>query len=140
MKNNTYWIAALLLSLSASSQTLKPILRLQNNDTLLCFSINQSRVIAKYISEAQFCDSIKVKQDSLICIMKEELSLKDSAFYCLNQRNDILHREIENGHLIKAELNTSVGRYKKRFTSLIVQRAALVICSIALSTALIIKK
>lgn len=140
MKRNISWIAALLLSWSASSQTLKPVLRLENKDTLVCFTINQSRSIANYITDGLACDSVNVEQERLISTMGKEISLKDSAFYYSMQRNFALQEQLNNTQQITAELNASVARYKKRFTALIVQRAALVICSVALSTALIIKK
>ena len=58
MKSLIVLIAVALLSSSTYSQDLTPTVQRSGNDTLLCFTVGQSKYIAKQVVHAQYCDSI----------------------------------------------------------------------------------
>ncbi len=78
------------------SQMLKPSdVIFKGGDTLFCFNISQSRILAKKIIAAEYCDSISL-------IQSQEIALKDSV--------NVLHGRIANNlYIEKNNLEKAIG-------------------------------
>lgn len=66
------------ISCSAFSQDLKPIVQELNGDTLFCFTISQSKEIAKRIQSNTYCDSLILEQQELVELLDKLNTTKDS--------------------------------------------------------------
>lgn len=59
------------------SQSLSPQVQIINNDTLFCFTIGQSKTIAKHLSNSVYCDSLEIEYITNIDLLREINSTKD---------------------------------------------------------------
>ncbi len=57
---------------------MKPTVQQLNGDTLFCFTLPQSKVIAKRIQGSVYCDSLIWEQDSLVTLLGQQNMVKDS--------------------------------------------------------------
>ena len=67
-----------MISCSGFSQTLTPIVQELNGDTLFCFTIPQSKELAKYIQAKLGCDSLMTVQTELVELYNQSIEINDS--------------------------------------------------------------
>jgi len=105
------WIACwiwITMSWSAFSQTtlypqepkltLAPLVRVVETDTLLCFSLDQSRVLASELIRSQFADSTQVAFEAAVSSFEEVVALQDARISLLSTQIDHL-KEVDQNHL-----------------------------------------
>jgi len=59
------------------SQGLSPQVQIIENDTLFCFTIGQSKTIAKHLANSVYCDSLEIEYITNIDLLREINSTKD---------------------------------------------------------------
>lgn len=82
-------LASLILMLTAftgSSQTLKPQVRLENKDTLFCFSFPQAATIAAHLVNSRFCDSLQILCEKQVGLSARLIATKDSSVCILEDQ------------------------------------------------------
>lgn len=97
--------------------TLKPVLYIENKDTIFGFSILQSKFIASKLVEADYCDSISnqkssiiFQQDSLNLFYKKQISIQKNII--ANDNFIMKNYEGENS-ILKSDLLISEKKQKK---------------------------
>lgn len=109
-----------LLTYSQDSTLIPDKVVLNQGDTLLCWNLKKSQVIAKRIIHADYCDSISGLQaekisymDSIICIQKEII-------FVSNVQNDnsetiigLKDKKISNMNIIVQEYEGEIKRQKR---------------------------
>ena len=127
------------MSFTAFSQTLKPTVLTVNLDTNFCFTMPQSKVIAKYIVKGQFADSLEVKYEQEITDYKIRSFKSDGIQQRLESKifnQDLIINNNEQSILILTEqLNDRDKRLKRAKWHKII----LGVASLASSAAIIFK-
>lgn len=83
----------LMMSYTSFSQGLTPTLHQLNEDTFFCFSISQSKEIARRIEAHIWCDSILDTHKELLLLFDQSMEVQDSL-------TDSLKQKISNMELI----------------------------------------
>jgi hypothetical protein len=78
------------------SQTLRPQVISFSGDTMLAFTVPQSKEIAKHITKALFCDSLAYEYRSALSLCDTTISYKNSQIKALNSRIASKDKIIEN--------------------------------------------
>ena len=78
MKKLKLLMIILTISCSAFSQGLTPTVQVLDGDTVFCFTIPQSKEIAKRIEANQWCDSMMVEQEIMVDLLNHSIEVKDS--------------------------------------------------------------
>lgn len=111
------------MSFTTISQTLKPRIRPEGKDTLFCFTLPQSKIIAKHMENARYCDSILKKTECEVEFLNQLQSIKDSSISTLtmkagNRQSLIANQEKQitnlNTELIKTQKDVRRARWQKR--------------------------
>ena len=106
-----------MISSCAFSQELKPIVLEVNHDTVFCFTINQSKMLAKRIELGRYCDSLTVKQQKLVKLLESISQTKDSINTGLERKvillEQIKQNQGENIQLLKATIKKKDKKLKK---------------------------
>ena len=76
------------MSFSAFSQSLTPKVQVQNKDTLFCFTIPQSKVIAKHLENGRYCDSVLTKTENEIDLLNQLQTVNDSSMLILKMKTE----------------------------------------------------
>lgn len=84
------------MSFTAFSQALTPKVQLIDGDTVFCFSIEQSRIIAKHLEKGKYCDSLVVQHEQNEKVLKEAVAVKDSTIEKLESKTENLNSIIDN--------------------------------------------
>lgn len=77
------WIGISSLSFS---QRLTPQIQVTESDTLFCFSLLQSKLIAKLMASSVFCDSLTKHYQHYLSLQKTQITTKDSTITQLEQK------------------------------------------------------
>jgi len=96
------------MSCSVFSQNLTPFKHTIKDDSVFCFSWEQSRHLAQWIVEAKYCDSIRVKQE-------EE---KEKLLALLNSQEQLVIRlklKTENHALLMEQQRTTLYTFEETF-------------------------
>jgi len=78
MKKLKLLMIILTISCSAFSQGLTPTVQVLDGDTVFCFTIPQSKEIAKKIEANQWCDSMIVAQGEMVELLNQSMEVQDS--------------------------------------------------------------
>ncbi len=78
MKKYMLWILWLLLPCTTFSQHLTPRVHVLDADTVYCFSLPQSRTLAKLLLAGTYNDSLLQAQQTLIDDLEQSLLYRDS--------------------------------------------------------------
>jgi len=89
--------------------SLTPIVQELNKDTLFCFTINQSKVIAGYMEAGIWCDSLMVEQHQWAKLFNQTIAVNDSLV-------DGLEQKINNMVLLYKNQQTSMDILTKTIT------------------------
>lgn len=96
MKRFKLLIAMMVISCCAFSQNLKPIVQVVNDDTLFCFSIPQSKELAKLVVKGVYNDSLAHALGSENRRLYALLEGKDQVIHNLDVKQDLTHQMAEN--------------------------------------------
>ena len=139
MKRLLSWTLCMLMTLSISSQTLKPVIRLDSKDTFFCFNLEQSRRIAKELVNGRYCDSISHATEVKLVQMEMLTNLKDTTILVLKQKITGQDFALRKSDELIHEQDLSIRGLSRQLKSTKVQRVILIICSSLLATGLAIK-
>ena len=96
------------MSCSCFSQKLTPIVQELNGDTLFCFTISQSKIIAGYIEEKMWCDSMMIEQDKWAELVNQTIETNDSLVDGLEQKIKNMQQLYENEQTSMDLLNKTI--------------------------------
>lgn len=104
------------MSFSVSSQNLTPKVTIQNSDTLFCFTVPQSKVIAKHLQNSVYCDSVLVQTENVVELLNQLQVVNDSSILVFkmkteNQQSIMSNQEGEIGNL-NIKLKQTEKKYK----------------------------
>lgn len=115
MKKLLPLILSLMMSYSVSSQSLIPKVQVQNKDTVFCFTIPQSKIIAKHLENSRYCDSLLIQTESEVELLNQLHAVKDSALLIMKMKTENQQYIIGNQEGIIQNLNTDLKRTEKRY-------------------------
>lgn len=104
-----------MMSFSVYSQSLIPKVQLQNKDTLFCFTIPQSKVIAKHLENSKYCDSVLTKTENEVELLNQLQVVNDSSILVLKAKTDNQQYIINNQEGVMGNLNTDLKRTEKKY-------------------------
>ncbi len=123
----------------ASSQNLTPKVQQQGKDTLFCFTLDQSRTIAKHLEQGRYSDSILRQTEieteqlnKLICI--GDSSLQATTQKVVNQDLMLRNKETE-----LATVNLKLQQTEKKYKSERWQKCLFFATTLSLGVWLIVK-
>lgn len=139
MKTFLALIALTAWSCTVSSQNLTPKVQQQGKDTLFCFSISQSRSIAKVLEQGRYCDSLLLQTEQQIKQLSGLLCIGDSSLQA--SQNKIANQDIVLRNY-KTELtivNLNLQQTEKKYKSERWQKYLFMVATVSLGTWLIVK-
>ena len=139
MKELVVLIALTALSCMASSQNLTPKVQQQDKDTLFCFTLDQSRSLAKYLEQGRYCDSLLTKSETQIQQLYELQAANDSCMAKLNEKTENQQRMLTNQRTEISGLNLKLGQSDKACRKERWQKYLFLVSTVVLGTCLIIK-
>lgn len=104
----------LTISCSSFSQGLTPIVQELNDDTIFCFTISQSKVIAQRIEANEWCDSITIAQDELIMLFDQTIEVNDSVVGSLEQKMRHMEQISHNQEMSMVLLNKTINVQERK--------------------------
>ncbi len=78
------------------SQGLSPQVQIIENDTLFCFTIGQSKTIARHLTNSAYCDSLEIEYVTNIELLKGINSTKDITISQLQHKINNLNLIADN--------------------------------------------
>lgn len=105
------------MSYTAFSQSLTPRIRLDNSDTLFCFTIPQAKVIAKELLNSRYGDSLIIGYKLQAELSGELILIKDSIIQ--SRQQELINLKQINGiyitkvHQMEIELKLQKKKLKK---------------------------
>lgn len=115
MKKLMTLMLSLMMSFSVSSQSLIPKVQVQNKDTLFCFTIPQSKVIAKHLENSTYCDSVLIQTENEVNLLNQLQAVNDSSIMVLKMKTENQQSIIGNQDGIIQNLNTDLKRSEKKY-------------------------
>lgn len=119
-------IAWTLISSWSFSQTLSPQVQIIKNDTLFCFTVSQSKTIARHLANSAYCDTLEIGYITYIELLRKINSTKDNTITQLQHKINNLNSIVDNNTQSIENLNKVVeikdkklrrsGRHKKLLT------------------------
>jgi len=88
------------------SQGLSPQIQIIENDTLFCFTIGQSKTIARHLTKSAYCDSVESEYERKIALLNKINNAKDITIINLEGK-------IINLNLIVDNNDQSIGTLQK---------------------------
>ncbi len=104
-----------MMGFSGFSQSLIPKVQVQNKDTLFCFTIPQSKVIAKHLENSTYCDSVLTQTENEVDLLNQLQVVKDSSILVLKMKTENQQYIIGNQDGIIRNLNTDLKRSEKKY-------------------------
>ena len=104
----------LTISSSAFSQGLTPTVQVLDGDTVFCFTIPQSKEIAKRIEANQWCDSMMVEQEIMVDLLNHSVAVKDSVAIHLTRKANNMEVINQNQETNMDYLNESLKLKDKK--------------------------
>jgi hypothetical protein len=106
-----------MMSCSVSSQSLTPKVITQNKDTLFCFTIPQSKVIARHLENSRYCDSVLTQTENEVELLNELQIFNDSSLLIMKMKTENQHTMIDNQDGVIGDLNLRQTQAEKKFKS-----------------------
>ena len=103
-----------MMSFSASSQNLTPKVQVQNKDTLFCFTIPQSKVIAKHLESSRYCDSVLVQTDNEVELLNQLQAVKDSSLLIMKMKTENQQTMLANQDGVIGDMNLKLEQTEKK--------------------------
>lgn len=104
-----------MMSFSVSSQSLIPKVQVQNKDTLFCFTIPQSKVIAKHLENSTYCDSVLIQTENEVELLNQLQAVNDSSILVLTMKTGNQQHIINNQEGVIQNLNTDLKQSEKKY-------------------------
>lgn len=104
-----------MMGFSGFSQSLIPKVQVQNKDTLFCFTIPQSKVIAKHLENSTYCDSVLIQTENEVNQLNQLQAVNDSSIMVLKMKTENQQYIIGNQDGIIQNLNTDLKRSEKKY-------------------------
>ena len=104
-----------MMSFSGFSQSLIPKVQVQNKDTLFCFTIPQSKVIAKHLENSTYCDSVLTQTENEVELLNQLQTVNDSSILVLRMKTENQQFIISNQEGVIANLNEDIKRSEKKY-------------------------
>lgn len=117
MKKLALLILCLTMSFSVSSQSLTPKVQIQNKDTLFCFTIPQSKVIAKHLENSRYCDSVLMQTESEVELLHQLQAVNDSSLLIMKMKTENQQTVILNQDAVIGDLHLKVQHTEKKLKS-----------------------
>jgi len=114
MKKLKLLMIILTISSSAFSQGLTPTVQVLDGDTVFCFTIPQSKEIAKRIEANQWCDSMMVEQEIMVDLLNHSVAVKDSVAIHLTRKANNMEVINQNQETNMDYLNESLKLKDKK--------------------------
>lgn len=114
MKKLMPLILLLTMSFTASSQSLKPKVRLENKDTLFCFTIQQSKAIAKHLENSHYCDSVLIQTENQVELLNQLQAVNDSSMLIMKMKTENQQTMIDNQQAVIGDLNLKLKQTEKK--------------------------
>lgn len=127
------------MTLSGSSQTFKPRIQLDSNDTFLCFNLSQSRQLAKELVKSRYCDSINAANEVKVGQLCQLSHVKDSTIQFLREQVTLQDCALEKSDQLIRQQDRSIANLTLNLKGTRRQRTVLVVCSILLAVSLVLK-
>ena len=105
------------MSFTASSQSLTPEVRLENKDTLFCFKIQQSKVIARHLENSRYCDSVLVQTENQVELLNQLQAVNDSSILIMKIKTENQQTMIANQEAVIGDINLKLEQTEKKFKS-----------------------
>lgn len=105
------------MSFSASSQNLTPKVQVQNKDTLFCFTIPQSKVIAKHLESSRYSDSVLVQTENEVELLNQLQAVKDSSLLIMKMKTENQQTMLANQDGVIGDMNLKLEQTEKKFKS-----------------------
>jgi hypothetical protein len=99
----------------ASSQSLTPKVRVESKDTLFCFTIPQSKVIAKHLENSRYCDSVLIQTESQVELLNQLQAVNDSSLLVMKMKTENQQTMLANNQNVIADLNLKLEQGEKKF-------------------------
>lgn len=115
MKKLMLLILFLTMSCLASSQNLIPKVQIQNKDTVFCFTIPQSKVIAKHLQNSRYCDSVLVQTENEVELLNQLQAVNDSSLLIMKMKTENQQTVILNQESVIGDLHLKVQHTEKKF-------------------------
>lgn len=139
MKAFHIWIVLTAWACTAFSQALSPKVIQQNTDTLFCFSLNQSRTIAKYLVQGRYCDSLLLQSEQQSRQLLQLKALADSSVQDLTRKSFNQDLLLRNQAREISGLNLKLTQRDKEFKAERWQKYLFLVSTVALGTWLLSK-
>ncbi len=104
-----------MMGFSGFSQSLIPKVQVQNKDTLFCFTIQQSKVIAEHLENSTYCDSVLIQTENEVELLNQLQIVNDSSIMVLKMKTENQQYIIGNQDGIIQNLNTNLKRSEKKY-------------------------
>lgn len=88
---------------------------MQNKDTLFCFTIPQSKVIAKHLENSTYCDSVLTKTENEVELLNQLQMANDSSQMVLKMKTDNQQYIISNQEGVIGNLNVDLKQSEKKY-------------------------
>lgn len=125
------------MSFCCFSQTLKPIVQKLNGDTLFCFSIAQSRELAKLLTGSTYSDSIanslSIENQRLYAVLERNRKHIDNLNLQVQFKNQRIENQKESIHALEGiikEKDKKLSRSKRQKQWILMGLAAFTIFSV----------
>ncbi|MBI2775638.1 hypothetical protein HYX58_06535 [Candidatus Dependentiae bacterium] len=115
MKKLLPLIVLTAMSFLASSQSLMPKVIIQDKDTLFCFTMPQSKIIAKHLENSMYCDSVLVKTENEVELLNQLQAVNDSSILVLKMKTDNQQYIINNQERVIGNLNADMKQSEKKY-------------------------
>lgn len=102
------------MSFTASSQSLKPKVRLENKDTLFCFTIQQSKAIAKHLENSRYCDSVLIQTENQVELLNQLQVVNDSSLLIMKMKTENQQTMIDNQQAVIGDLNLKLNQTERK--------------------------
>lgn len=139
MKALLVWIALTALSCTATSQNLRPKVQQQGKDTLFCFTLSQSRDIARLLDQGRYCGTLLVRSEEQIALLRQLQALSDSALFIATTQTQNQRLIIDNQQSELLSINLKLAQSTKKVRAERWQKRVFLVTTIALGTWLILK-
>lgn len=104
-----------MMSFSGFSQSLIPKVQVQNKDTLFCFTIPQSKVIARHLENSIYCDSVLTQTENEVELLNQLQAVNDSSLLVFKMKTENQQYIITNKDGIIQNLNVDLKRSEKKY-------------------------
>jgi hypothetical protein len=105
------------MSFTGSSQSLTPKVQAQNKDTVFCFTIPQSKVIAKHLQNSRYCDSVLVQTENEVELLNQLQAVNDSSLLIMKMKTENQQTVILNQESVIGDLHLEVQQTEKKLKS-----------------------